>query len=355
MGKSAKAKKEKQKDFAKPKLKVGKTRPKADNFTNTSFKARSISVLQQSLTSNAPSTVAQFHHHLGLLGHKSDTQRLQSLSHLVGVLQTCKEQGIELPQPASVIIGKVQPLVRDAGGSVRSQVLKLLKCLPERDVRSHAEGLLLWLRLGMTNLSAPVRMGSLDVLEWLCDIAGQEVVGCPGGWTKTLKCFGGILGWDAPSIVVGKDGKSKWTTTPNPSGKGSIDGKLLLKTLTVMTPFLKNGLLPLGEDDTIANDADAAKKSFPLWHKQQHMLPLQMGASNPYAYLDLFGVPRDEEGTAYEDWEERAAYFNDKWRKSFEEGVMKVAREGGGVGRVAIGLHKVLKSSRELTEDEEES
>jgi len=40
MGKSAKAKKEKKKDFAKPKLKVGKTKPKADNFTDTSFKAR---------------------------------------------------------------------------------------------------------------------------------------------------------------------------------------------------------------------------------------------------------------------------------------------------------------------------
>ena len=40
MGSSSKRKKEKQKDFQKPKLKVGKTRPKADNFTDTSFKAR---------------------------------------------------------------------------------------------------------------------------------------------------------------------------------------------------------------------------------------------------------------------------------------------------------------------------
>lgn len=40
MGSSAKRKKEKKKDFQKPKLKVGKTKPKADNFTDTSFKAK---------------------------------------------------------------------------------------------------------------------------------------------------------------------------------------------------------------------------------------------------------------------------------------------------------------------------
>jgi pre-rRNA-processing protein IPI1 len=47
MGKSAKAKKEKKKDFAKPKLKVGKTKAKADNFTDTSFKARCKMVMSE--------------------------------------------------------------------------------------------------------------------------------------------------------------------------------------------------------------------------------------------------------------------------------------------------------------------
>jgi len=40
MGSSAKRKKEKAKDFAKPKLKVGKTKPKATNATDTSFRAK---------------------------------------------------------------------------------------------------------------------------------------------------------------------------------------------------------------------------------------------------------------------------------------------------------------------------
>jgi len=354
MGSSAKAKKEKKKDFQKAKLKVGKTKAKASNFTDTSFKARSISVLQQSLATNAPSAVTQFNHHLALLGHKSEQQRLQSLSHLTGVLHNCRENAIEFPQPASVIIGKVQPLVRDSSSAVRAQVVKLLRTLPERDVKSHAEGLLLWIRLGMTNLSAPVRMDALDVLEWLCEVAGPNVVSCAGGWTKTLKCFGGILGWDAPAAVVSKDGKSTWTTTPNSSTKGTIDPKLLLKTMSVLTVFLQQGLLPAEQEEVDAENAQGAARAFPLWQNQQHMLPVQMSISNPYAYLDLFGAPKDEDGAAFEDWEERNAYFADKWRSSFEDGVMKVVREGGGVGRAAVGLSKVMKTAKELADDEGE-
>jgi pre-rRNA-processing protein IPI1 len=353
MAKSAKARKEKKKDFQKAKLKVGKTKAKASNFTDTSFKARSISVLQQSLATNAPSTVAQFNHHLALLGHKSDQQRLQSLSHLTTVLQACQQGEGALPQPASVIAGKVQPLIRDSSGAVRGQVLKLLKCLPEQEVRAHTEGLLLWIRLGMTNLSAPIRMGALDVLEWLCDAAGQEVVSCAGGWSKTLKCFSGILGWDAPTSVVSKDGKSTWTSTPNSSTKGTIDSKLLLRTLAVLTLFLQNGLLPPKQDDVVGEEMKAAASEYPLWHRRQHMLPIHMSTNNPYGHLDLFGAPKDEEGAAYEGWEERGLYFDDRWRKSFDDGVFKVAQEGGGVGRAAVGLAKVMKSAKQLAEDED--
>ena len=40
MAKSARAKKEKKKDFQKAKLKVGKGKPKASNVTDVSFKAK---------------------------------------------------------------------------------------------------------------------------------------------------------------------------------------------------------------------------------------------------------------------------------------------------------------------------
>ena len=47
MGKSARKNKEKKKDFQKVKLKVGKTKPKAENFTDTTFKSRAIQIRDQ--------------------------------------------------------------------------------------------------------------------------------------------------------------------------------------------------------------------------------------------------------------------------------------------------------------------
>ena len=46
MGSSVRKKNEKRKDFQRPKLKVGKARPKPDNFTDTSFKAKGQCILK---------------------------------------------------------------------------------------------------------------------------------------------------------------------------------------------------------------------------------------------------------------------------------------------------------------------
>lgn len=46
MGSSTKKKKEKKKDFQKPKLRVGKTKAKPANFTDTSFKSKGTSIPQ---------------------------------------------------------------------------------------------------------------------------------------------------------------------------------------------------------------------------------------------------------------------------------------------------------------------
>lgn len=44
MGSSTRKKRDKKKDFQKVKLKVGKTAPKASNFTDTSFRAKCTSM-----------------------------------------------------------------------------------------------------------------------------------------------------------------------------------------------------------------------------------------------------------------------------------------------------------------------
>jgi len=126
MGSSQKKKREKQKDFQKSKLKVGKSRPKASNYTDTSFRSKAIVINQQSLKTDAPSSSTQFSHHISLLSSKSDVQRRESLAHLTTAIAS-RPVDVPLPQPVSLILPSVLPLFLDGSNAVRSQLLKLLR------------------------------------------------------------------------------------------------------------------------------------------------------------------------------------------------------------------------------------
>ncbi|KAL1599983.1 rRNA processing protein [Nothophoma quercina] len=320
---SAKKKKDKKKDFQKPKLKVGKAAPKAANATSTSFKAKSISLKQQALSANAPTLEAQCAHHLGLLDHKADKQRQESLAFLTSAI-TGIAQGTPLPQPASVIIPAVQRLILDASNAVRQQLLKLLKVLPENDVATHADQLLLHTRAGMTHLSLEIRTFALEVLQWLTSVAGDEVVSCAGGWVKMLKCFLSLLVWKS-------EGEGKWSQAKS---YGKSDAKLQVKQMDALTSFLRAGLYhaPL---TTITNHSD-----FPLWQTEHHMLSER---SNVYAHLNLFSATRDEEAEMFEDREDRQRVFNDRAEAAVVAGLEQALKAGGEMGRAAAQLRKVVR------------
>ncbi|TDZ21321.1 Pre-rRNA-processing protein IPI1 [Colletotrichum orbiculare MAFF 240422] len=129
MGSSNKKKKEKAKDFAKPKFKVGKAKAKPANFTDTSFKAKSIVMGQQSLSTEAPDAGVQFKHQLSLAStSRSEKQRKESLAHLTSQVASGNN-----PIGTANILSKLLPLISDAAGPVRSQLLKLFRALPEQE------------------------------------------------------------------------------------------------------------------------------------------------------------------------------------------------------------------------------
>jgi len=129
-------------------------------------------------------------------------------------------------------------LIIDGSASVRAQFLKLLRLLPAPDIGDRVESALLYTRAGMTHLAAEIRMDSLAILEWLLEVAEEDVVSCPGGWVKTLKSFMSMMGWAATF------GTSKWTSTSKASfGKS---GKAFPRQLLVFSQFLKAGLVEEG-------------------------------------------------------------------------------------------------------------
>ncbi|MCJ1417895.1 rRNA processing protein [Xylographa parallela] len=327
MGSSVKKKRDKKKDFQKQKLKVGKARPQAANFTDTSFKSKAIVLNTQSLNINAPSSSDQFSHHLGLLTSRSDTQRKESLSYLTTTIVS-RPVGSPLQQPVSILVPKLLPLFLDGSNGVRNQLLKLLRVLPSGEVEDLIEKVLLYVRAGMTHLAADIRSSSMDILGWLLEAAGEAIVSCAGGWVKTLRCFLAMLGWS------NEEANEAWSTNKASFGKAGSEGKTLVKILNTLGLFLSIGITEAETTEEVQGI-----NFFPLSHVQYHLLPKR---SNTYASLNLFGSHRNEDNQMYEQCGERRKILSSKFQKALEQGLESARQEGGEIGRAAAAVTKII-------------
>nr|POE79601.1 pre-rrna-processing protein ipi1 [Quercus suber] len=340
MGSSAKKKREKQKDFQKTKLKVGKARPKNTNATDTSFAAKSIVLKQQTLTESGQDAATLFNHNLSLLSTKNETQRKDALAFLTASVAAATEKKAALPQPVPTIVAKAQSLILDGSKGVREQLLKFFHALPAQEIGG-LDQLLLYTRAGMAHMSTDIKLSSLDVLDWLLETSGEAVMGCPGGWIKTLQTFQNLLTWqDGPTngaTSAGVTTNGKWSNTKPTTNLGN--NKLLVHQLTTLARFLATGLRKPPTDSNVASQRAASL--FPLWHTDAHCLPQR---SNSFGYLNLFGAARNVESEVYEDADERADVFTEMGlHHVFAMGAQEVKKEGGEVGRAASGIEKALR------------
>lgn len=123
----------------------------------------------------------------------------------------------------------------------------------------------------------------------------------------------------------------------------------MLKVLSALAEFLDAGIGKPDEDEAMDDDddnndnsPDSGNWAFPLCHTEQHMIPT---TSVPYAYLNLFGQPRDEEGEMYETREDRYRVFANRFMKAVERGLENARKEGGELGRASSGASKVLREA----------
>ncbi len=322
MTSSAKKKRERKKDFQKPKLKVGKAKPKPVNQTDTSFRAKAI-VLNQQLNIDAPTLATQYLHHVSLLSSRSDSQRRDSLSFLTSY-HTTTNKSSSFALTTGALLDKLCPSMLDGNSSIRSQLLKLLQALPRRDIQDHVLKLLPHIRAGMTHLSRDVRLTSVELLSWLVGVAGTELVSCAGGWYRTLECFTIMLAW-TPSEM------GKWKASNQSLG----ENKSAARVVTALAEFLEAGLL----DTSSKEKANLIADTFPLWQTHHHQIP---NKSHAYSYLNLFGAPRGTKNQMLEDREDRLRLYNEQFGTLIEAGVCASKREGGELGRATGLLSKVL-------------
>ena len=242
-----------------------------------------------------------------------------------------------LPLPISVVLAKVQPLILDKSRGVREQLLKFLQFLPLGSVNGHANQFLLYIRAGMTHLAAEIRGSALDALRWLIAVTADEVVVCPGGWARTLRCFLVMLGWEAGNGVRGTTTAAKANSVSVSYGKVFGDPKSTVKQFSVLATFLEQGLGRNNNCD--ADNVDIAAMEFPLRHVSQHVIS---NRSDCFAHLNLFGSVRDNESQMYEDREDRQEFFKRCIWPSLSSGIENSKKEGGEIGRAAALLAKAV-------------
>ncbi|KAJ3525589.1 hypothetical protein NM208_g11577 [Fusarium decemcellulare] len=321
MGSSNRKKKEKKKDFQKPKFKVGKEKAKASNFTDTSFKSKAIVMGHQSLSTIAPDVIQQFKHSLSLAASsKSDKQRRESLAYLTGQLSS---QPPVNPVGTHAILSKLLPLISDSSTPVRNQLLKLFRVLPPAEVKHSVEQAIMFIRAGMTHLSADISNDSLSVMEWLLDVAENNLVVCPGGWVKTLSSFCAMMGWALSSSKAG------WSSGSRSSLRAK-DASTYARQITTLSRFLEAGLQP---------EAEVSEDESETWDNL-YRIPRD---SNAFEHLNLYGYRRDEEGEMYPSREARQRVFQRRFLEAVVKGIDQAKKEGGATGRAAAALDKVLE------------
>jgi pre-rRNA-processing protein IPI1 len=278
---------------------------------------------QQSLSTVAPDYVQQFKHNLSLASSsKSDKQRREALAFLTSQLSADQPTN---PVGTIPLLNKLLPLVSDSSTPVRAQLLKLLRTLPKDEVRHGAERASMYIRAGMTHLSADISNDSLAVMEWLLEVAGSDLVNCPGGWVKTLGTFCAMMGWAVSSSNGG------WTSAARTAMKAK-DAQALAKQITALTRFLQTGLADeLSERENVSQYWDAL-----------YRIPR---APNAFEYLNLSGARRDEEGEMYSNREARQEIFHKRFLAAMNKGLVNAKKEGGATGRAASSMEQILKDA----------
>nr|XP_040021804.1 testis-expressed protein 10 homolog [Gasterosteus aculeatus aculeatus]XP_040021805.1 testis-expressed protein 10 homolog [Gasterosteus aculeatus aculeatus] len=166
-------KKKRQDDFQKVKLKVGKTKPKADNATNTNFRSKGIHLTEQlKRDPSCPTThrqlgindlLSQLHHHNANVKHGA----------LVGLRELLSVHPSLLEQHLSRLLSEVAAVFTDKDGNVRvasTRVLRFIaQSVPAERVAPFYPVLSAHLSCAMTHIEASIQEDAMKVLDVLLE------------------------------------------------------------------------------------------------------------------------------------------------------------------------------------------
>jgi pre-rRNA-processing protein IPI1 len=329
----SKKKREKAKDFAKTKLKVGKTAAKPANYTDTSFVAKTISLPNQTLSRNIDSE-ADLIKRLTLVKHHSNNTRKETLMFIQQHLP-------DNPSSYKQILNAIVPLILDQSQSVRVALQELLITASEKQpnlMELHARSIILFIHSAMTHINGPIRNDACKFLDVLIKYGPDSLV--RSSWVKTLKSYFTVLNW---TLNDTKQSVSFAVTTSNINTNSSKAKKVAVESLV---KFIRVGAFPKDEEtqakEIICSSAMTSKYLFPT-------------TPQPFAHLKLFtreltatSGESSANNTAIdlnascEDYETRRKILKEFFLPQMGKQLVNLVKEGGDLGKAAKSLENLI-------------
>ncbi|EJC98686.1 uncharacterized protein FOMMEDRAFT_96218 [Fomitiporia mediterranea MF3/22] len=276
MTKSAKSKKEKNADFTKRRLKLGKGKQAASNAVDTSFKARSIALPQQSITISTGSLEPTTKRRLtldALLAHlrhyAAGTRRdaLHGLQELLG-----EHSALIEPNLSKLVNGCVR-LINDEDASVRRSLHSLLAWLlpriPREHLVPHAPTLLLFTASAQSHIFPEIRIDAISIIDLLLGVIPEQVVA--GFWNDNTgrnqdyhgrKVLDGFLGLLNIGTRFNEDETKSSRSVPDAERQATTASKA--RILKSFSRFLFHALQQPSEHGSVADLQ--GRDTIPLWY-----------------------------------------------------------------------------------------
>ncbi|KAI8886564.1 hypothetical protein K501DRAFT_243995 [Backusella circina FSU 941] len=204
MPNARKKKAAKNEDFKKKKLKVGKKKAVADNFTDTAFKSRSISLPNQSISEDKsqeittsrnltlPDLLVQLKHYNS--GVKKDA--------LLGMQDLCTQHPALLVSSLGSVVNGILKLFVDDDREVRKAVLNFLKetfvDIDRVELQPFMSLLVIYTCSAMTHIFEDVRLDAVKLMDLWIQITPDIVVS--KFWNRITGNYMSLLSVDSQSI-----------------------------------------------------------------------------------------------------------------------------------------------------------
>ncbi|KAI3406002.2 IPI1 [Candida oxycetoniae] len=330
---SKRKQKEKQKDFKKAKLKVGKTAQKPDNYTDISFKSKTITLPGQSITTVHITGFNDLAHQLSLTKHYSSSTRKEVLTNITQNLPSS-------PSAYKQIISSVIPLILDESKQVRMELMSLLAeigLVQPGLLDLHKRSIVLFIISAMTHIQPDIRNTSTQFLNILIKYADLKSY-----FVKILRNFFVLMTW---SLKDDSRSKSVLITTSSSILLGANSKKARVNHLQALSRFLEMTLKrDFGENTKCAETSTTRLIITTHPQTEKYLFP---SIPQAFAPLNLFGNEMKSEllttggsvdlkeldSITTEDINTRLSIMRDVFKDRMLTNLNGLSKEGGEVGR----------------------